>query len=388
MTFENLGEHLVLLATAVATSVFGVSTINGYRREVVRQRELNQYRLGRKLGAGGMGEVYLAEHRLLKRPCAMKLIAPKLTGSETSRARFELEVRATARLSHWNTVEVYDYGRTEDGEFYYVMEYLPGLSLQEVVDRHGPMPAGRVIYLLRQVCEALREAHLAGLIHRDLKPPNVFAALRGARYDVAKVLDFGLVKSVGDESSPHLTLEGIVTGSPLYMAPEMILKNRVPDGRVDVYSLGAVAYFLLTGRPPFLGPDAISVMMAHANDLVELMTEHNPDVPFDLEAVVLRCLEKDPGDRYASASDLSRALGGCRDADGWSADRAEAWWMEHEPIAPGTEAAPVEGPRVDVLPSLDVLDFPGVDDPTALSAGPPDPLNTIGEEPEPPSRAG
>jgi len=383
MAFENLGEHLLLLATSVVVAVVGVRTIHGYRRELVRERELNRYRLGRKLGSGGMGEVYLAEHRLLKRPCALKLIAPKLTASETSRARFELEVRATARLSHWNTVEVYDYGRAEDGTFYYVMEYLPGLSFQEVVDRHGPMPASRAIHLLRQVCEALREAHLAGLIHRDLKPPNLFAAYRGARHDVAKVLDFGLVKSVVDDASPLLTLEGVVTGSPLYMAPELILKDRVPDGRVDVYSLGAVAYFLLTGRPPFLGSDAMAVMMAHAHDQVEPPSRHAPGVPADLEAVVLRCLHKEAGDRFLDVEALSRALGACRDAGGWSDEAAEGWWRRNEPIGPEPEAMEPEAMEPgagDSLPSLGEADFPGVAAPESDDA-PPDPLLTIGEPP-------
>lgn len=378
MAFENLGEHLLLLATSVVAAVVGVRTINGYRRELVRERELNRYRLGRKLGSGGMGEVYLAEHRLLKRPCALKLIAPKLTASETARTRFELEVRATARLSHWNTVEIYDYGRAEDGSFYYVMEYLPGLSFQEVVDRHGPMPASRAIHLLRQACEALREAHLAGLIHRDLKPPNLFAAYRGARHDVAKVLDFGLVKSIGDDASPLLTLEGVVTGSPLYMAPELILRDRVPDGRVDVYSLGAVAYFLLTGRPPFLGSDAMAVMMAHAHDTVEPPSRHVPDVPTDLEAVVLRCLRKAPDDRYADVEALSRDLGACRDAGGWTDDVAADWWRRNDPIGPPRE--PAEYGPGDSLPTLSAADLPDLGPPDP-DDGPPDPLLTIGEPP-------
>lgn len=377
LAFENLGEHLLLLVLSVVVAVVGVRTIQGYRRELVRERELNRYRLGRKLGSGGMGEVYLAEHHLLKRPCALKLIAPKLTESETSRARFELEVRATARLSHWNTVEVYDYGRAEDGTFYYVMEYLPGLSFQELVDRHGPMPAARAIHLLRQVCEALREAHLSGLIHRDLKPPTLFAASRGARFDVAKVLDFGLVKSVGDDS-PLLTLHGVVTGSPLYMAPELVLKDRIPDGRVDVYSLGAVAYFLVTGRPPFLGGDAMAVMMAHAHEEVEPPSRHVPNVPADLEAVVVRCLQKEPGDRFTDVEELSRALGACRDAGGWSHEAAQDWWRRHEPIGP--EAAAMEPGPVESLPSLGEADFPGVTAPEADDT-PPDPLLTIGVPP-------
>ncbi|HMF35480.1 MAG TPA: serine/threonine-protein kinase, partial [Isosphaeraceae bacterium] len=188
-TLDKITENSLYLVLGAVTAVFGTHTINTFRKEEFRARRLNQYHLTKKLGAGGMGEVYLAEHQLLKRPCAVKLIRPSLSQKPRVLARFELEVRATARLSHWNTVEVFDYGRTEDGTFYYVMEYLPGLSLQELVDRHGPLPPARIIYLLCQACDALREAHQAGLIHRDLKPPNVFSAYRGARYDVAKLLD-------------------------------------------------------------------------------------------------------------------------------------------------------------------------------------------------------
>ena len=183
---------MILLILAVG-SAFGARTISRLRRQVAEARQLGQYRLRRRIGAGGMGEVYLAEHQLLKRPCAVKLIRPDDVADPRALERFEREVRLTATLSHPNTVEIYDYGRTEDGTYYYVMEYLPGLSLAELVERHGPLPPGRVVYLLRQVCGALREAHAAGLIHRDIKPSNIFAARRGGMDDVAKLLDFGLV---------------------------------------------------------------------------------------------------------------------------------------------------------------------------------------------------
>jgi len=371
LSFENLGEHALLLALGAATAVFGVFTIHHYRSQARDERELNGYRLKRKLGSGGMGVVYLAEHSLLKRPCALKLISEKLERNPTALARFELEVRATSRLSHWNTVEVYDYGRSVDGRFYYVMEYLPGCSLQELVDRHGPMPAGRLIYLLRQACGALSEAHEQGLVHRDLKPPNIFAAFRGGLYDVAKVLDFGLVKPIRSEQASVLTLEGIVTGSPLYMAPELIIRNHVPDARVDIYGVGAIAYFLLTGRPPFLGPDALAVMMAHARDPVEPPSVVVPGVPPDLEAVVLRCLEKDPAHRYQDAASLAFALAECADADGWSPGQAAAWWQANEPIVSDKESqasvietvGPLESAHdVDPLDSLAGADFDAIAD--------------------------
>jgi serine/threonine-protein kinase len=333
ISLENISEHVLFMALGAVTAIFGTHTINTFRTEAFRARQLNQYRLGKKLGAGGMGEVYLAEHQLLKRPCAIKLIKPALSRKERVLARFELEVRATARLSHWNTVEVYDYGRTDDGTFYYVMEYLPGLSLQELVDRHGPLPPERVIYLLRQACDALHEAHQMGLIHRDLKPPNIFAAFRGGRYDVAKLLDFGLVKPTRADSSPVLTREGTVTGSPLYMAPEQIMQTSQADARTDLYGMGSIAYFLLTGQPPFMSNDAMTVMVAHARDPVVPPSRLRSGVPDDLEKVVLRCLEKNPGARFQDAHSLATALDSCTDASGWSPEQAALWWQAHEPAA-------------------------------------------------------
>ncbi len=346
-TLDKITENALFLVLGAVTAVFGTHTINTFRKEEFRARRLNQYHLTKKLGAGGMGEVYLAEHQLLKRPCAVKLIRPSLSQKPRVLARFELEVRATARLSHWNTVEVFDFGRTEDGTFYYVMEYLPGLSLQQLVDRHGPLPPGRIIYLLCQACDALREAHQAGLIHRDLKPPNVFSAYRGARHDVAKLLDFGLVKAIKEDDSPVLTREGTVTGSPLYMAPEQIMKTHAADRRTDIYAMGAIAYFLLTGRPPFLANDSMAVMVAHARDPVVPPSRLREGVPGDLEMVVLRCLEKKPEDRYQDAENLARAFSACADAGGWSPVQAEAWWQEHEA---GALVRPIEASSPDQVP--------------------------------------
>jgi serine/threonine-protein kinase len=218
------------------------------------------------------------------------------------------------------------------------MEYLPGLSLQELAERYGPLPPQRVIYLLRQACGALHEAHQVGLIHRDLKPPNIFAAYRGGQYDVAKLLDFGLVKPTKDEESPVLTREGAVTGSPLYMAPEQIMRTHPADARTDIYGMGAIAYFLLTGKPPFAGTDAMEVMIAHARDPVTPPSRVREGVPSDLEDVVMRCLEKDPGRRFQDAESLGIALSSCLDAGAWSAQQAAAWWQSHEPSVAATEA--------------------------------------------------
>ena len=225
-------------------------------------------------------------------------------------------------------MEVYDYGRTDDGTFFYVMEFLQGLSLYELVGRHGPLPPGRVIYLLSQACEALAEAHAAGLVHRDLTPANLFAARRGLRYDFVKVLDFGLVEAVAARSE---AIKGVGLGTPQYMAPEQITGERAIDGRCDLYTLGGVAYTLLTGRPPFAGETAAEVRNAHVRDAVVPPSRHRTDIPPDLEEVVLRCLAKDPEARYHGAKELEAALSACTSAGEWDARKAAAWWEEFEP---------------------------------------------------------
>jgi len=325
-------QGLVLLIAAIA-SVFGTQLINTLRVEVFEAKQLGQYRLITPLGAGGMGEVYLAEHRMLKRPCAIKLIHPDRAGDPHVLARFEREVRMTARLSHWNTVEIFDYGRTDDGTFFYVMEYLPGLSLEHLLERHGPLPAERVVHFLRQTCQGLREAHDIGLIHRDIKPGNLFAAQRGGLYDVVKLLDFGLVKPVRENHSARLSQEGGISGTPLFMSPEQALGKGDLDARSDIYSLGAVAYALLTGRPPFDGKNALEVMIAHARDEVIWPSQHEANVPADLERVVLCCLAKSPDDRFQNVTSLEQALAACAASDQWTQRQAERWWHENEQTA-------------------------------------------------------
>jgi serine/threonine-protein kinase len=300
------------LAFASALAVFGSHRIERLRREAVAARRLGQYRLKEMIGAGGMGEVYLAEHVLLRRPCAVKLIRPERAGDPKNLLRFEREVRATATLTGWHTVEIYDYGHAEDGTFYYAMEYLPGPNLEQMVGRGGPLPPARAVHLLRQVCRALSEAHAIGLIHRDVKPSNVIACRRGGMDDVAKLLDFGLVQAQGlGEGTNRLTLEGSVAGTPAYMSPEQAGGGDGVDARSDVYSLGAVAYFLLTGRPPFVRKTAVQVLAAHLHEPPLPPSALRAEVPADLEAVVLRCLVKDPAGRFADADSLGRALAGC-----------------------------------------------------------------------------
>ena len=238
-----------------------------------------------------------------------------------------------ARLSHANTVDVYDYGHTADGTFYYVMEYLPGLNLQDLVDRFGPMPPERVIHFLTQACAALAEAHRLGMVHRDLKPANLFAAERGGEYDFTKLLDFGLV--VEDARADWVTQSSFQTapplaGSPLFMSPEQSRAEVGLDARSDIYSLGSTAYYLLTGRPPFEGKTPMRVMLAHAESPVVPPSAVMP-VPFDLEQIILRCLQKQPVDRYDSVDDLRHALQFCQDAGLWTTERAALWWAQCAP---------------------------------------------------------
>jgi eukaryotic-like serine/threonine-protein kinase len=340
--FEQVSEHALFLLLGAFTAIFGTHTINSLRTAAYEARLLNQYRLGRRLGGGGMGEVYLALHQLLKRPCAIKLIRPDLAANPRVFARFEREVRATAQLSHWNTIEIFDYGRNDDGAFYYVMEYLPGLSLAELVERFGPMHPARAIYLLRQACDALTEAHDSGLIHRDIKPANLMAAHRGGQYDVAKLLDFGLVKTLSSDRSIHITKEGTIAGSPLYMAPEQIMNTHPPDRRTDIYGLGAVAYYMLTGRPPFTGDAAMAVMVAHARDPVTPPSQLRSEIPADLESIVLRCLAKNPDDRYPDTATLAAALARSIDAVNWSPSIAAEWWRTHFSLNADPAASPAD----------------------------------------------
>lgn len=330
---EVVVEMALVMTLAGASAVFGVYTINSLQTQAFQARQLGQYRLKQLLGSGGMGEVYLAEHQLMKRPCAIKVIRPEKAGDPKVLARFEREVQATAKLSHWNSIDIFDYGRAEDGTFYYVMEYLPGMNLSEIVRRFGPMPPARVIHLVRQACDALQEAHDLGLLHRDLKPANLFAAIRGGFFDVTKLLDFGLAKPLADLESTQLTADGTITGSPLFMSPEQAAGDREPDPRSDIYSLGSVLYFLLTGHPPFENEKPLKVLVAHAHEPPKPPSQWREDIPLDLEAIVMRCLNKNADDRYQSATELAFALDDCEHSGLWTRDHARAWWQQRDSAA-------------------------------------------------------
>ncbi|HMO85228.1 MAG TPA: serine/threonine-protein kinase [Lacipirellulaceae bacterium] len=323
-----LTEQALKMGIAAMAAIVGVHTINTLRREAFAAKQLGQYRLKRLLGSGGMGEVYLAEHQMMKRPCAVKIIRPEKAGDPQVLARFEREVRATAKLSHWNSVDIFDYGRTADGTFYYVMEFLPGHNLGELVDGHGPLPMARIVYLMRQVCDALTEAHGQGLVHRDLKPANIYCAYRGGMFDVAKVLDFGLAKPMTDAADSGLTLEGSITGSPLFMSPEQAQSDDV-DVRSDVYSLGAVMYFMATGRAPFLYENPLKVMIAHASEDPDPPRLYNSDISVELEEAILRSLEKRPEDRFQTVAELREALDRAPIDGEWTARHAADWWRDY-----------------------------------------------------------
>jgi len=318
-----------LYAVAAALATFTSHNIYRLRRQFEEARRFGQYVLGDVIGQGGTGRVYRARHAFLRRDTAIKLLLPERLG-EAALLRFEREVQATARLTHPNTVAVYDYGRTPEGVFYYAMEHLDGGDLDELVSYAGALPGGRVVFILEQVCRALHEAHCAGLVHRDVKPANVIVCERGGEGDVAKVLDFGLVKGIDAKETSAPARERGLTGTPLYMAPESITAPGDVDALSDLYAVGAIGYFLLTGGPPFRAATVAEICAHHVHTVPERPSVRlGGPVPADLEAVVLRCLAKTPADRFADAAILGEALRDCTEGPGWSQAGARAWWAEH-----------------------------------------------------------
>jgi eukaryotic-like serine/threonine-protein kinase len=328
--------------------VIPVKIIHGLGQQVRRARELGSYRLEEPLGKGGMGEVYRATHQMLARPAAVKLIRSELIGSSSPNAarviieRFRREAEAAASLRSPHTINLYDFGISQDGTFFLVMELLDGLDLETLIERYGPLPAERAVYLLRQACDSLAEAHTRGLVHRDIKPSNVFTCRMGLDVDFVKVLDFGLVKAMGegDRESTLLTAPDSTTGTPAYIAPEVIRGDHVPDHRVDIYTLGCVGYWLLTGRLVFQAPNAIQLMYQHANSQPVAPSQRSElEVPADLDRIILSCLAKLPEDRPQSAHELSRLLAGSTAANGWTEERAHRWWDRHHPAMSGHRSA-------------------------------------------------
>ncbi len=322
----------IVIAVAIARLIYGLG------EEISRARAMGSYKLTSLLGRGGMGEVWRGKHRLLSRDAAVKLIRPReLDSTDESRAltvlkRFEREVQATAVLRSPHTIEVYDYGIAQDGTFYYVMELLNGLDLQDLAEKFGPQPAGRVVHILKQACHSLHEAHVGGLIHRDIKPSNLFLCRYGLDADFIKVLDFGIVKQdLGhDDDGRHLTEVGMVSGTPAYLAPEQAAEGKEPDGRADLYALGCVGYWLLTKQLVFDKMSPMAFVVAHSNDEPPpISTRTSNEVPSDLEDVIMSCLAKDPNDRPRDAMELARRLGSVAAANAWTQETADEWWVEH-----------------------------------------------------------
>jgi serine/threonine-protein kinase len=308
----------------------------GLRAEIRRARRLGQYTLEDKLGEGAMGVVYRARHGMMRRPTAIKLLKPDQVGA-TSLKRFEREVQLTARLTHPHTITLFDYGRTPDGLFYYAMELLDGAPLDRVVAVAGALHPARVVHVVYHVAGALTEAHDVGLIHRDIKPANIILARRGGMDDFPKVVDFGLVKDL-ERGPADLTRANVVAGTPLYLAPEAINAPETVGPRSDLYSLGAVGYFALTGTNVFEGRTLVEVCSHHLHTPPEPPSRRLPGVPADLEAVILQCLEKDPSRRPAGAHDLRRLLESCQDFGGWTSEKARGWWEGHrEALAAATQ---------------------------------------------------
>jgi serine/threonine-protein kinase len=350
--FEGFGPVLLMhypdyMLALVSPVISAVVTRLG--QQVSKAREMGSYHVGDLIGRGGMGEVYHATHRMLARPAAIKLIRPEMIArgdsgeAQLAVKRFRREAEVAANLRSPHTVALYDFGISEDRSLYFVMELLEGLDLDELVRTHGPLPPARVIFILSQVCESLEEAHSLGLVHRDIKPANIHVGRIGLRHDFVKVLDFGLVKSVDtkEKSSDHTaqTAEGITPGTPDYMAPEMTLGN-VVDARADIYAVGCVGYFMLTGKVVFEAANVFHMIARHLNDRPvppsELVTQ---PIPRLLEDLILSCLKKRPDERPQSAADLARGLASVP-GEPWGEDQAEAWWRTHGERSPTIARTP------------------------------------------------
>ncbi len=345
-----VGGGLLISAMAIFIATIVSNTLYTYRRQITEAMQLGQYTLDRKIGEGGNGAVYRARHALLRRPTAIKLMLPNLVDGDTL-DRFEREVQHMSQLTHANTVAVFDYGRSPDGVFYYAMEYLDGIDLENLVRRYGAQPAERVVPILIQVCGALHEAHRRGLIHRDIKPANIILSERGDVPDVAKVVDVGLVKEIAaNEGRSHT--RGIM-GTPSYIAPETVTDPDTIGAAADLYSLGAVGYYLLTGKRVFDGKTSVDVCVQHVTAQPVPPSKVAPQgivIPPSLEDIVLRCLAKAPSARPESAAELARILRTIPLGDAWSEARATDWWAEFRRI----EAAIPTGSDVTQTVTIDI----------------------------------
>ena len=352
-TFQFFIVFVFPYLLVVGMAYVGARTLFALGNEVRKARELGSYRLLERLGQGGMGEVWRARHRLLTRPAAIKLIrpvaAPSIAGSEAA-SRFEREAQAIASLRSPHTVELFDFGIADDGTFYYVMELLDGLDADRIVKKFGPMPAARVIHVIRQVCHSLSEAESISLVHRDIKPANIMLCRYGEDYDFVKVLDFGLVKAIrepgtaeGVQTPTALTAEHMVRGTPEFIAPEQLLGGTQIDNRADIYATGCLAYWLLTGQLVFTGDSPMRLLAQHLQAMPEPPSARTElPVPTELDAIVLACLAKDPSDRPQTARELARRLEAVPVDCEWTPELARAWWETHEVVPPRESTYPIE----------------------------------------------
>lgn len=341
LTVDQLLHGSLNSALAVFLAYFAAKIVYGLNEDVVQARQMGSYRLVERLGRGGMGEVWRAEHRFLARPAAIKLIPPEMLAAGTAEEpevtfrRLEKEAQAIALLQSPHTVTVYDFGHADDGSFFYVMELLEGLDLATLVGRYGPVAPSRVVSILLQICHSLAEAHERGLVHRDIKPTNIFLCRYGREFDHVKVLDFGLVKTREDAvgADPGLTAADVVGGTPAFMAPEQAVGGKDIDGRADVYALGCVGYWLLTGCLVFESDTALEMITRHLRDTPvppSQLTEIT--IPPELEQIILACLEKKPADRPRDVVQLAKRLAAVATPESWTREKAADWWRLHQPI--------------------------------------------------------
>ena len=334
VAFRN---HVVLSTMMIGilgtVSVLVTRSLYDLRRTVHRAKRLGNYIIHKEIGRGGMGRVFVAQHALMCRPTAVKVLEPGAGAASEVLARFEREVRLSASLSHPNTITIFDFGRSSDNTFYYAMEYLEGMDLQMLVEHFGPVPENRVAYLLRQVAGSLTEAHERHIIHRDLKPSNVFLTTRGGLYDFVKVMDFGLAKQIepdAPDTAPGLTKAGVVYGTPRFISPETVYGTSAADHRADLYNVGAVAYWMLTGQPPFTATSSVELLVDHVKTIPKAPSAVS-ELPIspEMDAFVMKCLEKDPADRFQSARIMSQALDELQLENPWDEPQAQAWWELH-----------------------------------------------------------
>lgn len=331
---EAARHHTVWGLTGIAiiggASALVSKTLYSLTKTAHRARRFGNYLIYEEIGKGGMGQVFYAQHSLICRPTAVKVMHPNGSERGMALARFEREIKLSATLTHPNTITIYEVGRTHDHNLYYAMEYLEGLDLQQLVERYGPISPARTVHIAKQVCGSLEEAHYRDIIHRDIKPSNIFLTRRGLIYDYVKVLDFGLAKQIATEASSAISKAGMLFGTPRYIAPETVYGTDRVDGRADLYCLGGVMYWMLTGQPPFSSRSSVEALIDHVKTIPKRPSEVSElAIPAELEDLVMRLLEKKPSDRYQTARELEDALAAVPLDEAWSRDQAEDWWALH-----------------------------------------------------------